>query len=110
MILPFLLAVTAAASACAPVDGWNAGRAGKPADAACTVAEYAEAHKLGLALHGLASERAVIEAGMKSLAADEQGKQRRRQRQLETDIEAIHGVATLRGWPYEGALAPGAVK
>ena len=110
MTLSFLLALAAAASACAPVDGWNAGRAGKPADAACAVAEYAEAHKLGQALHGLASERAAIEAGMKSLDAQEQGKQRRRQRQLETDIEAIQGVATIKGWPYEGAPDPGAVE
>ena len=110
MTLSLWFTVFAAASACAPVDGWNAGRAGKPADAACAAAEYAEAHKLGQALHGLAGERAAIEAGMKSLAADEQGKQRRRQRQLETDIEAIHGVATIRGWPYAGAPDPGAVK
>ena len=106
----FLGFVVFAAAQCAPVDGWNAGRAGQPALAACTVAEYAEAHKLGTALHELATERTAIEARLAALAADEQGKQRRRQRQLDNDIEAIHGVATLKGWPYEGAPDPGAVK
>lgn len=108
MSLPLLLAMFAAAAQCAPVDGWNAGRAGKPVAAACAAGDYAEAHRLGKALHELVTERAAIEAGLKSLAADEQGKQRRRQRQLDNDVEAIHGVATINGWPYEGAAEPGA--
>ena len=110
MPLSFAFALFAAAAACAPVDGWNAGRTGKPVDAACTAAGYAEAHKLGHALHELASERAAIESGLASLSAEEQGKQRRRQRQIENDVEAIHGVATIKGWPYEGAPDPDAMK
>jgi hypothetical protein len=102
-------AVFAAAASCAPVEGWNAGRAGKPADATCP-AEYNEAHKLGTALHELVTERAAIEGRIKSLAAEEQGKQRRRQRQIDNDVEAIHGVAVINGWPYEGAPKPGEMK
>jgi hypothetical protein len=109
MSLSLWFAVFAAAAPCAPLDGWNAGRAGKAADAACP-AEYTEAHKLGTALHEMVTERTAIERRMKSLAADEQGKQRRRQRQIDNDVEAIHGVAVINGWPYEGAPKPGALK
>src|SRR5687768_3153681 len=109
MTLPLWFVVFAAAQ-CAPVEGWNAGRAGRAAPAACTAADYAEAHKLGTALHELATERAAIEARLPSLPAAERGQQQRRQRQLDNDIEAIHGVATLKHWPYEGAPDPGAMK
>lgn len=106
MTLPLLFAVFAASAACAPVDGWNAGRTGRAQAADCANADYAEAHKLGAALHELARERAAIDDGMKSLDASQQGAARRRQRQLDNDIEALHGVATVRGWPYEGAPSP----
>jgi hypothetical protein len=109
MSLPLWFAVFAAAN-CAPVDGWNAGRGGRPPDAACVAAGYAEAHKLGDALHALVTERAAIEAGLGALATGEQARQRRRQRQIDNDVEAIHGVATIKGWPYEGAPAPGAMQ
>jgi hypothetical protein len=98
-----LLVSAGTAPPCAAVDGWNAGRHGKPAATECSAADYAEAHKLGQALHELLSERASIEAGLKSLSAEEQGKQRRRQRQIDNDVEAIYGVATIRSWPYDAA-------
>ncbi len=102
--LMFVLLMSAAtAPPCAAVDGWNAGRHGKPAAAECAAADYAEAHKLGQALHELLGERASIEAGLKSLSAEEQGKQRRRQRQIDNDVEAIYGVATIKDWPYESS-------
>lgn len=100
---PVLLA---AASTCAPVDGWNAGRAGQPQSAACSAADYAEAYKLGGALHALRVERDRIEADFKSMNAAEQGAARRRQRQLQNDIEALHGVAVTHGWPHEGKQTP----
>jgi hypothetical protein len=105
MPLP-LFVMLFAASACTPVDGWNAGRAGQAQAADCAGADYAEAWKLGDALHQLVRERSALEAGMPSLGAAGQGAARRRQRQLDTDIEALHGVATVRGWPYEGAPSP----
>jgi hypothetical protein len=105
MPLPLFVALFAA-TACAPVDGWNAGRAGQAQTADCAAADYVEAWRLGDALHGLARARATLEAGMASLDAAEKATARRRQRQLDTDIEALHGVATVRGWPYEGAPSP----
>ena len=110
MPISLAFAVFAAAAACTPVDGWNAGRSGRAQAADCSAADYAEAYKLGAALHELARERAALEAGMKSLGAAEQGAARRRQRQLDNDIEALHGVATVRGWPYEGAPSPEKMK
>jgi len=109
LAMPLLFAALAAAP-CAPVEGWNAGRTGKPVSAQCSTADYAEAHKLGAALFALRDERARIEAALPSLGGDEAGKQRRRQRQLDNDIEALHGVAVTRGWPYEGAPKAGDVK
>ena len=104
-LLPWF--VVFAAAQCAPVDGWNAGRAGAALAAACPAADYAEAHRLGTALFELATERAAIEARLKSLAAEEQGPQRRRQRQIDNDVEAIHGIAVIKGWPRDGTPAPG---
>ena len=104
-LLPWF--VVFAAAQCAPVDGWNAGRAGVPASASCPAADYAEAHRLGEALFGMVGERAAIEARLASLPPEEQGRQRRRQRQIDNDVEAIHGIAVIKGWPRDGAPAPG---
>ena len=108
-LMPLLFAVLAAAP-CAPVEGWNAGRAGKPVSARCSSADYAEAHKLGAALFALVDERTKLEASLASLDAAAEGRQRRRQRQLDNDIEALRGVAVTRGWPYEGGPKPEDVK
>ena len=102
-VVPWLLMV-AATQLCAPVDGWNDGRRGEPVK--CARTPYVEAHKLGAALRELTVERDALAAGMKSLGTAEQGVALRRQRQLQNDIEALQGVATVRGWPYEGKPAP----
>lgn len=89
------------APACAAVDGWNQGRAGEVATAACVAADYREAHRLGEALHLLKTERDGIDPRLASVKAAEQNALRRRQRQIDTDLEAIRGVATIRGWPLD---------
>lgn len=105
MMLAVLAAAFAASDpACEPVLGWNAGREGRPAIVACTANEYREAHRLGEALHQLNREHAQIEAGLATIAAVDQGAQRRRQRQITIDLEAIRGVATTHGWPLD--IAP----
>ncbi len=90
--------VHAADPACTELDGWTTGRDGKVADAACTSESYGEAHRLGEALADLRERHAALEARLKP-EADDVGLLRRQQRQLDVDIEAIRGVAMLRGWP-----------
>lgn len=97
--LLFSLALANGAAACAPLDGWNAGREGRNANAACGDAPYQQAHRLGHELHRLELEREAIEARISGLPVAEQGAQRRRQRQIDNDLEAIRGVATVNGWP-----------
>lgn len=103
--LLLLLALGAApAPDCTAVAGWNAGREGGSASAACTSDDYREAHRLGAALHELKREHAGIEARLPTLPEAGHGAQRRRQRQITVDLEAIRGVATTRGWPLD--IAP----
>jgi hypothetical protein len=89
---------------CAAQAGWNAGREGQVAAAACSDEDYREAHRLGEALHQLKQEHAEIESRIATLAEADRGAQRRRQRQITIDLEAIRGVATTRGWPLD--IAP----
>jgi hypothetical protein len=101
MLVALLLSLAAVAPDCGGLAGWNAGRDGRVADAACSAAEYVEAHRLGNALHELRVERDRIEAGATSRDAGAQAASRRRQRQIDVDLEAIRGVATTRGWPLD---------
>lgn len=87
---------------CTELSGWTTGRDAKPAAAACTADSYAEAHRLGAALADLRAQHAALEARIKAGAGDI-GVLRRQQRQLDVDIEAIRGVAMLRGWPDDVA-------
>ncbi|MFA5591301.1 MAG: hypothetical protein WDA70_11425 [Lysobacteraceae bacterium] len=93
-----LLLSTPAFADCADVDGWNDGRHGKTAQTQCQSESYAEAFRLGEALAELQTRHAALESRIQPDAEDA-GVLRRQQRQLAVDIEAIHGVATLRGWP-----------
>ncbi|MEJ5209124.1 hypothetical protein [Denitratimonas sp. CY0512] len=93
-----LLLSTPAFADCADVDGWNYGRHGKTAQTQCQSESYAEAFRLGEALAELQTRHAALESRIQPDAEDA-GVLRRQQRQLAVDIEAIHGVATLRGWP-----------
>jgi hypothetical protein len=107
MPLPALLVLLSAATStpdCADVAGWNAGRAGRAAPAECATEGYQEAHRLGQALHELKREHADIDARAQTTPAAELGALRRRQRQIDIDLEAIRGVATTRGWPLD--IAP----
>lgn len=90
--------------ACAAVDGWNAGRAGQPADAACKTDAYLEAHRLGEALAELRSEREAIDTRI-AAGTEDAGVLRRRQRQIDVDVEAIQGVAVLHAWPQDRPVA-----
>jgi hypothetical protein len=101
MFALFATAFAVSGSACDPVHGWDAGREGKPGNAACGADAYREAHRLGEALHQLKQEHAAIESRLATLTAAEQGAQRRRQRQIMIDLEAIRGVATTHGWPLD---------
>ncbi|MBB5207854.1 hypothetical protein [Chiayiivirga flava] len=92
---------TLAQAACAPVDGWQDGRAGKGRSDGCDGAEYAEAHRLGASLHELEVEHRAIARAIAEKSVTDIGVQQRRQRQLDNDIEAIRGLATIKGWPLE---------
>lgn len=97
--LLFSLALANPSPACAPVEGWNAGREGRNPDAACSDEAYRQAHRLGHEMYALVEEHDAIEARVAGLPGAEQGTQRRRQRQIDNDLEAIRGVATVNGWP-----------
>jgi hypothetical protein len=86
---------------CTAVSGWNGGRAGTPADAACGDADYREARRLGDALRQLRAEREDIERRIAEADAAEKAELARRQRQIDTDLEAIRGIATIRSWPLD---------
>lgn len=106
-LLGLMLPPTASAAAgCSELDGWNTGRQGQDASTECGESAYAEAYRLGEALADLQAKRAAVAGEIKAGTADDIGALRRRQRQLDVDIEAIHGVATLRGWPVEVSNRP----
>lgn len=87
-------------SACSEADGWNTGRLGQAANSECAAEGYLEAHRLGEALAELRSRHADLDAQL-AKEPERIGELRRQQRQIDVDIEAIHGVATLRGWPAD---------
>lgn len=101
LLLAAVLFANPAAPGCGAVDGWNDGRAGTVAIVACRASEYLEAHHLGEALHQLRRERDDIDTRLVSVTLAEQNALRRRQRQIDTDLEAIRGVATIKGWPLD---------
>ena len=102
--LLFALLIAAAPPDCAPLAAWNAGRAGEPAATGCdTAAEYREAHRLGRALHELHRERYALDVQAAQATPAALGGLRRRQRQIDTDLEAIRGLATIKGWPLDPA-------
>jgi hypothetical protein len=102
--LPFVL-LLAAAPQCDPAQGWQAGREGLAA-ARCEAGDYREAHRLGQALHELRQERAKLLQALPGTPAAQQGALQRRVRQLDVDLEAIRGVATIKGWPLDVAPEP----
>lgn len=100
-----LLPCGGAMAACAAVDGWQDGRAGKGRADGCSAAEYVEAHRLGASLLELQAERRAIDAKIAAKTVTDVGAQQRRQRQLDNDIEAIRGLATIKQWPLDAAPA-----
>ncbi len=100
LLLAAAPAAVAVTPACSAVDGWNAGRRGAPADGGCGAEGYVEAYRLGEALAQLKARREALDAQAAGML-DKAGALRRQQRQIDVDIEAIHGVATLRGWPVQ---------
>jgi hypothetical protein len=82
---------------CNPVDGWRQGGGGVAALPGCVNRDYREAHELGRSLHELTAERDGLDLRMAS-EPDAAAALRRRQRQLDIDIEAIQGLAVIEGW------------
>lgn len=103
---PLAMLLLAATPDCSAAGGWQAGRGGRAADAACEAPDYREAHRLGEALHALLKERRALATQLPQAAPAAQGPLRRRQRQLDTDLEALRGLATLRGWPLDPLPEP----
>ncbi|HET9049363.1 MAG TPA: hypothetical protein VFN29_10435 [Chiayiivirga sp.] len=93
-----LPAIAADPPACSDLDGWNAGRMGQASNASCTQESYGEAYRLGQSLWDLRQQRAALDPKI-AAAGDDAGVLRRRQRQIDVDIEAIRGIATVRHWP-----------
>lgn len=103
-MLPMLTALLLASSPpdCAALRGWDAGRGGIAALPACAAApDYREAYRLGDALHALKRERAALQPRLAQAAPAARGALQRRLRQLDTDLEAIRGLATIKGWPLD---------
>lgn len=105
-LAPLLTLAFAAAPAneCTDAAGWTAGRDGHAAKSACVADGYREAHRLGNALYELKREHGEIESRIDATATEKQGELRRRQRQIDIDLEAIRGVATVNHWPLD--IAP----
>lgn len=101
MGIVLLCAAGVANAACGAVDGWQDGRAGKGRADGCGAADYVEAHRLGESLHQLQAEHRAIAQTLAGGGVADVGAQQRRQRQLDNDIEAIRGVATIKGWPLD---------
>lgn len=82
---------------CASVDGWQQGKTGAVRMPGCVNDNYAEAHELGRSLRELQDERDAIDLQIAE-QPDEASALRRRQRQIDIDIEAIQGLAVIEGW------------
>ena len=89
-----------------PATGWSDGRGGHTANVACAASSYVEAHRLGDAMRTLEAEQAAIALELPTLDAESRNTHLRRQRQIDTDIEALRGVATIRGWRAEATGEP----
>lgn len=100
-----LLPCGGAMAACGAVDGWQDGRVGKGRADGCDAAEYVEAHRLGASLLELQTERRAIARKVAAKEVTDVGAQQRRQRQLDNDIEAIRGLATIKQWPLDAVPA-----
>jgi hypothetical protein len=103
--LSLLLLITTSLD-CSPQAAWSAGREGAAAAPGCGTAEYREAHRLGQAVHDLRQERDALERQAARATPDAAGALRRRQRQIDTDLEAIRGLATIKGWPLDLVQEP----
>lgn len=88
----------AGTESCTAEKGWEAGRSGNALSTLCTQEPYQEAYRLGSALAELHARHAELGAQMEK-TPEKTGELRRLQRQVDVDIEAINGVAVLRGWP-----------
>ena len=82
---------------CQPLDGWKQGGSGVSALPGCVNGSYREAHELGRSLNELRTERHALDEKIAETPA-EAPVLRRRQRQLDIDIEAIEGLAVIEGW------------
>lgn len=82
---------------CMSVDGWQQGKAASPALPGCVNANYREAHELGRSLRVLQDERDALDQRIE-LEPQQASTLRRRQRQIDIDIEAIQGLAVVEGW------------
>ena len=101
-LLPVLLMLALAGcrspgADCRAVDGWRQGESGGIALPGCIGAPYREAHELGRSLHALLRERAELDQRIAN-EPDNAGALRRRQRQIDIDVEAIRGLAVIEGW------------
>jgi hypothetical protein len=86
---------------CRAIDGWRQGESGGSPLPGCIGAPYREAHELGRSLHALLQERAELDQRI-AVEADNAGVLRRRQRQIDIDVEAIRGLAVIEGWSRAG--------
>jgi hypothetical protein len=82
---------------CQSLDGWLQGTSGSNVLPGCVNRTYQEAHELGRSLHELRTERDGLELRIAN-EPDAAAALRRRQRQLDIDIEAIQGLAVIEGW------------
>jgi len=82
---------------CRPLDGWQQGGRGVTALPGCISADYRAAHELGRSRYTLRAEREKIDTQIARGEGDA-SELRRRQRQIDVDIEAIDGVAVISGW------------
>ncbi|MFA5684594.1 MAG: hypothetical protein WCZ65_03960 [Lysobacteraceae bacterium] len=96
-----LSACRSSAADCRPEDGWKRGERGEAAIPGCVAPRYREAHELGRSLHELLAERKALDARIAADPAAE-GVLRRRQRQIDIDIEAIRGVVVVERWQVDG--------
>jgi hypothetical protein len=87
--------------ACDASTAWNDGRTGRIARPGCGEDAYLEAHRLGEAVHALETERVAIIGELASLDETARAIRLRRQRQIDNDLEALRGIATIRGWAFD---------
>lgn len=82
---------------CTSIDGWQQGKGGIPDLPGCVNANYREAHELGRSLRVLQDERDALDLQIEQ-QPEEASALRRRQRQIDIDLEAIQGLAVVEGW------------